>query len=264
MKVGFIGAGNMAGAIIRGMVGGGFRGSDIRIYDTDSAKMAALFEECGVTVCSSGEEAAGTVDAVVLAVKPQVFPAVLPALSPVLHQRRPLVISIAAGKSLEAMEALLGAGLAMARVMPNIAAKVGEAMSAFCCNALAGEEEKAIVRQIFEAVGEVMELEEKHFSVFSALAGCSPAFTLLYMDALAQAGVKYGLPKAAALKIASQAVLGTARLLQESGEHPRVLADQVCSPGGTTIEGVCALQRQGFEAAVQAAVDASLEKDRRL
>lgn len=96
MKIGFIGAGNMAGAIIRGMVGGGFRGSDILIYDTDSAKMVALFEECGVSICSSGAEVAGLADAVVLAVKPQVFPAVLPELSPVLHRRRPLVISIAA------------------------------------------------------------------------------------------------------------------------------------------------------------------------
>ena len=125
MKIGFIGAGNMAGAIIRGMVGGGFRGSDILIYDTDSAKMVALFEECGVSICSSGAEVAGLADAVVLAVKPQVFPAVLPELSPVLHRRRPLVISIAAGKTLEAIESLLGAGLAVVRVMPNIAAQVG-------------------------------------------------------------------------------------------------------------------------------------------
>ena len=102
------------------------------------------------------------------------------------------------------------------------------------------------------------------FPSFPPWPGAPPAFTLLYVDALAQAGVKYGLSKGVALKVASQAVLGTTRLLQESGEHPRALADQVCSPGGTTIEGVCALQREGFEAAVQAAVDASLEKDRRL
>ena len=264
MKIGFIGAGNMAGAIIRGMVSGGFRGSDILIFDTDSAKMVALFEECGVTICSSGAEAAELADAVVLAVKPQVFPKVLPELSPALHRRRPLVISIAAGKTLEAIESMLGSGLAVVRVMPNIAAKVGEAMSAYCGNSLVEEDDRSVVRLVFEAVGEVMELDEKLFSVFSAIAGCSPAFTLLYVDALAQAGVKYGLPQAAALKITSQAVLGTTRLLQESGDHPRVLADQVCSPGGTTIEGVCALQREGFEAAVLAAVDASLEKDQKL
>ena len=130
-------------------------------------------------------------------------------------------------------------------------------MSAFCGNSLTGEEEKSIVRLIFEAAGEVMELDEKLFSVFSALAGCSPAFTLLYVDALAQAGVKYGLSKGVALKVASQAVLGTTRLLQESGEHPRALADQVCSPGGTTIRGVAALERGGFRAAVLDAIDAA-------
>ena len=137
-------------------------------------------------------------------------------------------------------------------------------MSAFCGNGLVTEAHRGVVRQIFEAVGEVVELEEHLFPVFSAIAGCSPAFSLLYVEALAQTGVKYGLPKTLSLRIAAQAVLGTTRLVQETGEHPRILIDQVCSPGGTTIEGVCALQREGFEAAVQAAVDASLEKDRRL
>ena len=254
----------MAGAIIRGMAGGGFRGENIWVYDTDEDKLNALYEDCGITICPSGESVASGVDTLVLAVKPQVLPAVLPALSATLHRSRPLVISIAAGKTLASLEELLGEGLPLIRVMPNINAKVNESISAFCGNRLTEEGHKAVVRRIFEAVGEVIELEEKLFSAFSVIASCSPAYTLLYVDALAQAGVKYGLPKAAALKIASQAVLGTTRLLQESGDHPRVLADQVCSPGGTTIEGVCALQREGFEAAVLAAVDASLEKDQKL
>ncbi len=264
VKIGFIGAGNMAGAIIRGMVAGGFRGSDIVAYDTDSAKLIRLFEDCGICMTTSAAETAEQVDALVLAVKPQVLPSVLPALSPVLHRCGTLVISIAAGKSLAWLEEMLGAGLPVVRVMPNIAAKVGESMSAFCGNAQAAESHKGIVRQIFEAVGEVVELEERLFSAFSALAGCSPAFTLLYIDALAEAGVRYGLPKGTALKIASQAVLGTTRLLQETGEHPRALIDQVCSPAGTTIEGVCALQSGGFEAAVLAAAAASYEKDKAL
>lgn len=264
MKIGFIGAGNMAGAIIRGMVAGGFHGGDILVYDTDSTKMVTLFEDCGICICTSGAEVAAGADAVVFAVKPQVFPEVLPALSPTLHRHMPLVISIAAGKTLSYIEGMLGTGLPIVRVMPNIAAKVGEAMSAYCGNSQVKDAHGEIVRLIFEAVGEVIELKEDLFSAFSAIAGCSPAFTLLYVDALAQAGVKYGIPKAAALKIASQAVLGTTRLLQESGTHPRELADQVCSPGGTTIEGVCALQREGFEAAVLAAADACMEKDRKL
>ena len=253
----------MAGAIIRGMVAGGFRGRDILVYDTDSSKMVTLFEECGICICSSGEEVAAS-DAVVLAVKPQVFPEVLPRLAAALHRNAPLVISIAAGKTLAAIENLLGSGLPVVRIMPNINAKVGEAMSAFCGNALVGEEHRSVVRMIFEAVGEIIELDEKLFSAFSALAGCSPAFALLYIDALAVAGVRYGIPKTLSLKITAQSVLGTARLLQESGEHPRELMDQVCSPGGTTIEGVCALQREGFETAIQEAVTAALEKDKRL
>ena len=264
MKVGFIGAGNMAGAIIRGMVSGGFRGGDVLAYDVDSAKLMALFEDCGIRMCSSGREVAEEADAVVLAVKPQMFGEVLPPLAPALHGSRPLVISIAAGKTLHAIEELLGAGLPLVRVMPNLNAKVGEAMSAFCGNELVEEGHRNTVRMILESVGEAVELEEKQFSIFSVLSGCSPAYTLMYIDTLAEAGVRGGLPKPLALKIASQAVLGTARLLQETGEHPRALTDQVCSPAGTTIEGVCALQQNGFEAAVLAAAKASLERDQQL
>lgn len=264
MKIGFIGAGNMAGAIIRGMTAGGFRGSDIVAFDTDNEKLMSLFEDCGVCMASSAVEVAEQVDALVLAVKPQVFPAALPPLAPALHRYTPLVISIAAGKTIASIEELIGSGLPIVRVMPNIAAKVGESMSAFCGNDAVEETQKSVVRLIFEAVGEAVELEERLFSAYAAIAGCSPAFTLLYLDALAEAGVRYGIPKATALKIAAQAVLGTTRLLQESGEHPRSLVDQVCSPAGTTIEGVCALQDKGFEAAVLEAVRSSYEKDQRL
>lgn len=262
MKIGFIGAGNMAGAIIRGMVSGGFRGSDILAFDVDNAKLIQLFEDCGICMASSAEEAAEQVDALVFAVKPQMFPTVLPALAPVLHRSEPLIISIAAGKSMASIEELLGTGLPVVRVMPNIAAKVGESMAAFCANKQVEESHKGIVRLIFEAVGEIIELEERLFSAFSALASCSPAFTMLYIDAMAEAGVRYGIPKATALKIVSQSVLGTTRMVQETGEHPRVLIDQVCSPAGTTIEGLIALQDNGFESAVLEAIRASYEKDK--
>ena len=264
MKIGFIGAGNMAGAIIRGMVSGGFHGSDILAYDTDNAKLVQLFEDCGIRIASSGKEVAEQADALVFAVKPQMFPAVLPPLAPALHNGNTLVISIAAGKSIESIEELLGAGLPVIRVMPNIAAKVGESMAAFCANPFVDESQKGIARMIFESVGEVIELEERLFSIYASLASCSPAYTLLYIDALAEAGVRYGIPKATALKIVAQSVLGTTRMLQETGEHPRVLIDQVCSPAGTTIEGLCALQDNGFETAVLEAIRMSYEKDKRI
>ncbi len=264
MKIGFIGAGNMAGAIVRGLISGGVHGSDLLVYDVDTAKQVALFEECGICMCGSADEVIDGAEAVVLAVKPQVFPVLLPQLAPPLQAARPLVVSIAAGKTIASIEEMIGDGVAVVRVMPNINAKVSESMSAFCCNALVTTAQRELVTRIFDAVGETVELSETLFSAFSSLAGCSPAYTLLYMDALAEAGVKYGIPKAISLKIVAQAVLGTARLLQESGEHPRVLIDQVCSPGGTTIEGVAALQKYGFENAVLEAARASLEKDRML
>lgn len=198
-----------------------------------------------------------------LAVKPQVLPAVLPALSATLHRSRPLVISIAAGKTLASLEELLGEGLPLIRVMPNINAKVNESISAFCGNRLTEEGHKAVVRRIFEAVGEVIELEEKLFSAFSVIASCSPAYTLLYVDALAQAGVQFGIPKPLALKIASQAVLGTTRCSRRRGASP-ALPIRSGSPGGTTIAGVCSLQKDAFEAAVVAAAQASLDRDKQL
>ncbi len=264
MKIGFIGAGNMGSAILRGLVTGGFRGSDILVYDTDSAKLMQLFDDCGVCMASAAVTVIEQADAVVLAVKPQILSSLLPGLSPALHTHSPLVISIAAGKSLSFLEETMGDDLPIVRVMPNIAAKVGEGMAAFCGNGMVSDAHRSIVRLIFEAVGAVIELEERLFSAYSALASCSPAFTLLYIDALAQAGVRYGIAKPTALKIAAQSVLGTTRLLQETGEHPRALIDQVCSPAGTTIEGVCALQKDGFEKAVADAIRASYERDKQL
>ena len=264
MKIGFIGAGNMGGAILRGLVSGGFRGGDILVYDKDSSKLMQLFEDCGIVIASSAEEVAEQADTVVLAVKPQMLSSVLPPLAQTLGRRSPLVLSIAAGKPLEWIEELLGNGLPLVRVMPNISARVGEGMAAFCSNSNVTDSHKKTVRMIFEAVGQIIELDEHLFPAFTSIAGCSPAFTLMYIDALAEAGVRYGIPKAAALNIAAQSVLGTTRLWQETGEHPRALLDQVCSPGGTTIEGVCALQRNGFENAVLEAVRASFEKDNKL
>ncbi len=254
----------MASAIIRGLIGSGVRGNTIWAYDTDERKLLALETECGITVCPSPDSVVAGVDTLVLAVKPQVFPVLLPPLSASLHAHRPLIISIAAGRSLASVEALVGAGLPLVRVMPNINAKVGEAVSAFCGNAQVTDEMRATVRHIFESVGTVMELEERFFSAFSVLASCSPAYTLMYADALAEAGVVFGLPKDKALDIVTQSILGTVRLLQESEEHPRVLMDQICSPAGTTVEGVRALEERAFAAAVMAAASASYERDQAL
>ncbi len=264
MKIGFLGAGNMAGAIIRGMVASGIQPSSILCFDIDAQKTFALKNECGVTVCQTAEQLCETAGTVVLAIKPQVFSTALAPLRTVLMTQKPLVISIAAGKTLDSIATLLSADLPLVRVMPNIAAKVGEAVTAYCSNGHVTQSHVETVYTIFESVGTVLPLSEEQFGIFSVLGGCSPAYTLMYMDALATAGVQGGLPKDTALAIVTQSVIGTAKLLQESGEHPRRLADSVCSPGGTTVEGVAALIDGGMEAAVLKAAKASLEKDKKL
>jgi pyrroline-5-carboxylate reductase len=174
------------------------------------------------------------------------------------------VISVAAGRTLAFLEDGLGPDLPIARVMPNINAKVGASTSAFAVNSRCAESHKSIVQALFSTVGAIIELPEEQFSIFTAIAGSSPAFSYMYIDALARAAVRGGLSRDKALEIAASAVYGSAKMILESREHPFTLIDQVSSPGGTTIEGICALQEHGFESAVHKAVAATALKDKNL
>lgn len=264
MKYGFIGLGNMASAIIRGMVHSGrFPVGSILGFNRTAAKTDALAAEVGLVPMPDIPTLVRESDVVVLAVKPQMMPDVLPLVSPVVTAEK-LVITIAAGKPASYYEEVFGAGIPVVRVMPNISARVLEAASGICGGAYATEEHVAVAKNMFSTVGTVYEVSEHLFAAFSALGGASGAFIHLYIDALASAGVKHGLPRPMAQQLACQAVLGAAKLTMASDLHPIALADQVCSPGGTTIEGIHTLKRLGFESAVQQAVDAVIEKDRRL
>ena len=148
--------------------------------------------------------------------------------------------------------------------MPNINAAVGEAVSAFCGNKNATEKDLAFAENMCKSFGTAVSLPEKHFPLFGVIGGSSPAFAYMFIDSLARAAVKNGMPKNQALEICAQAVLGSAKMILESKEHPMELADKVCSPGGTTIEGVLSLRENGFEAAVARAVQAAVEKDKLL
>ena len=260
---GFIGLGNMASAIIRGMAKSGkFPEGSIVGFNRSRGKTDVLAAEVGLVPMDSAAAVARAADVLILAVKPQMMPDVLPLIAPVVSGDK-LVVSIAAGKPTSYYEQALG-DVPVVRVMPNISARVLEAASGICGGRFAAGEHIAAVREIFETVGTVYELTEQQFGVFSALGGASGAFIHLYIDALASAGVKHGLPRALAQEVACQAVLGAAKLTMESDLHPIALVDQVCSPGGTTIEGIHTLKRLGFESAVQQAVDAIIEKDGRL
>lgn len=263
--IGFIGSGNMASAIIRGLVSGGnFDGSDIAVFDICREKAEELSRELSLTLKKSEKEIVSECDTVVLAVKPDVFPSLLSEIGEELKENDPLIISIAAGKTTEFIASLLPYTPRLIRIMPNINAKVQQAISAFCGNDRATQEDKSFIKTFCGAFGRGIEIEEKKFSIYSAIGGCSPAFAFMFIDSLARAAVRNGMTKAEALETAAQAVLGSAKLILESDEHPWKLVDMVCSPGGTTIEGVCALQEKGFEVAVEKAVEASYNKDKRL
>lgn len=265
MTIGFIGGGNMAGAIIKGLLATSlYRPEEVFVTDITPERTKDCAKRLGVAVADTAEALIEHADTVVLAVKPGVFPSLLPSIAPCLQEKNPLVISIAAGKTLGFIEEALGFSPALVRVMPNINAKVGAAMSAFCANQQVTQEQKKLVARLFCAIGQVKELDEAFFPLFGVIAGSAPAFAYLFIDSLARAAVKNGMQKQVALEIAAQTVLGSAKLILEGGEHPWALIDQVCSPGGTTIEGIAALQDAGFEAGVRKSVDAALEKDRKL
>lgn len=257
MKYAFVGLGNMASAILRGMhASPAFSDAELYGYDRHPEKA----DDLPADYCPTLEELVSHADILILCVKPHSLDELLLRLRPLL---RPgcVVASVAAGKPIAWYEERLP-GVPFVRAMPNVNARVNAGVTAICGGSAATAEQVALVRDIFAAVGTTYELEEKHFSAFSAIAGAAPAYTYLYMDALASAGVRAGLPKAASLRIAADMVLGSALLLRESGEHPAALADRVCSPGGTTIEGLHRLRALGFEHAVYEAIAAVIDKDR--
>ncbi len=259
MTYAFIGLGNMASAIIRGMNAcSSFQDAVICGHDRHPEKAAGL----PLRFCASLEELVPSADILLLCVKPHSLEELLGRIKGLLKPDCVLA-SVAAGKPIAWYEERLP-GVPFVRAMPNINARVNAGTSAICGGSRASREQVAQVQAVFDAVGSTYELEEKHFSAFSAIAGAAPAYTYQYMDALAPAGVRAGMPKATALSVAADMVLGSAKMLKESGEHPAALADRVCSPGGTTIEGLHTLRFRGFESAVYEAIAAVIEKDKSL
>lgn len=263
--IGFIGTGNMASAIIKGIVGSKLLpANEISVFDINSDKANALADEYSLCALPSAKEVALKCDVVVLSVKPNVFPSLLSEIDSELKENDPLIISIAAGKTLDFISAQLSYDAKIIRVMPNINAKVEAAISAYCGNENVSEADLNFADSFCSSFGKAIKLPETHFPIFGVIGGCSPAFAYIFIDAMARAAVQNGLPKDQALEICAQAVLGSAKMIIESGEHPWSLTDKVCSPGGTTIEGVLSLQKDGFETAVANAVNAAFEKDKRL
>lgn len=265
MSIGFIGCGNMASAIINGIIKSNtVKAEDINIFDVFYPAIEKLTSQYNVNICEDENAIVEKNDVVVLAVKPNILSAVLNKINNTLNEKDTLIISIAAGKTTEFIRNNLSHDNRIIRVMPNINAKVNEAICAYTANEFATKKDKELTEMIFSGVGQVIYLDENYFPLFGVIGGCGPAFAYMFIDALARAGVKNGMKKDTALMIAAQTVLGSAKMILESNTHPWELIDQVCSPGGTTIEAVTSLQADGLESAVHNAVDKAVEKDSKL
>ena len=263
MVLAVIGVGNMGQALVKGILRDGLlRPSALRLCDADEGKLRVFADEVGGAAFVDTKEAVAGADMVLLAVKPQVMDDVVSSLKEALSETC-IVISIAAAVSLKRLAGLLPAGQPVARVFPNTPALVGAGVNAICSVGVAKEDEAFIVK-LFSSCGIVIPCTEKQLDAIGSVSGTGPAWMMLVVEALADAAVKLGLPRDMALQVASATVYGSGKLALESGFHPAVLKDMVCSPGGTTIEGVIALEKCGLRAAMISAVEASDEKTRLL
>lgn len=261
VNIGFIGAGNLATALVCGSSKTDFFGNhNFFAYDVYAPSLENICTY-GVSAVNGAKELIEKCDAVVLAVKPKDFPALLKTNAAEFMSKNPFIISVAAGTDISYIESLLGFEARIARIMPNINASVGGSATAVCCNSRVEEAQREMLLDFCRSFGGAFEMSEEMFPVFGVIGGCSPAFSYMYIDQLARAAVKLGMNKKTALEIAAQAVKGSAQQILESDIHPYELADRVCSPGGTTIQGVTKLQELGFENAINAAVEAAHNKD---
>ena len=263
MKLGFLGCGKMATALVGGVVEAGvFPAESIRVYDCVPAAAEALAQKTGVTVISSAEALADAVDALVLCVKPADALEAVRGMNGKLGGK--LVISIVAGLSIARLEEAAGLSTHVVRVMPNTPALIGRGAAAFAIGSAANEEDAALVSKIFSAVGCAVKVKESLLDAVTGLSGSGPAYVYLVIEALADGGVLMGLPRDLALKLAAQTVAGSAAMVLQTGQHPAALKDQVTSPGGTTFAGVEQLEEAGVRAALMGAVRAATERSREL
>lgn len=262
-KIAFIGGGNMAEAIMRGLmredVGVGICVAEISLKRRD--ELTALFPN--VRVIEDASEAAAWGEVVVLAVKPQHSGAVLDHLERTITPQK-LVISIMAGITTAKIEENLVSGCRVVRTMPNTPALIGAGATAVCGGRKASDSDLDLARQIFSLAGSAVCVEEKQMDAVTGLSGSGPAYVFTFIEALADAGVKNGLARDVAARLAAQTVLGAARMVVETGEHPTILKERVTSPGGTTIAGLHALEQGSFRGVVMNAVDAATFRSREL
>jgi pyrroline-5-carboxylate reductase len=259
-RVGFIGAGKMAAALARGFLSAGLV-QPRQVLASDPAEAAAqhFAEITSARIVPDNRTVASESDVLILAIKPQQFVAVAQELRAVMTAEH-LVVSILAGVPLATLANRLGDKPRVIRVMPNAPCLIGQGASAYCLGPRATAADDALVGRLLSAVGIAFQLEEKLLDAVTGLSGSGPAFVSVMIEALSDGGVQMGLPRDVATALAAQTVAGTGRMVLETAQHPAAIKDQVASPGGTTIQGLQALEEHGVRAALIAAVQAATER----
>lgn len=259
MKYGFLGCGNMGGSIAKAL---SKVTRDIMVTDR-SGKAKELADELGIQY-GSAEEIVSSCQRIFLAVKPQMMAGVLEPLQEQLQKRKPLLITMAAGLTVNRIEELAGGRLPVIRIMPNTPVTVGKGMTQYCRNGLVSDEELYSFREDMRFSGRLDELDEHLIDAASALSGCGPAYMYLFIEALADGAVACGIPRAKAMEYAAATMVGAGEMVLSTGMHPGALKDAVCSPGGSTIAGVRSLEQHGFRGAAMDCVAAAFDRNKEL
>ncbi|SET58676.1 pyrroline-5-carboxylate reductase [Natronincola peptidivorans] len=260
MKLGFIGCGNMAQAMMGGIIAGNLIPAD-EIIASDGYKpsLEKTKENLGIHITMDNKEVAVNSELIVLSIKPQFYDVVIKEIAPIIKEDT-IIITIAPGKTLEDLENQFGKKVKIVRTMPNTPAMVGEGMTAMCANDLVAEKEMKEVKGILEGFGRVEMVPEYVMDAVVAVSGSSPAYVFMFIEALADGAVLQGMDRAQARIFAAQSVLGSAKMVLETKLHPAELKDMVCSPAGTTIEAVKTLEDRGFRSAVIQAMDSCAKR----
>lgn len=260
-QLGFIGCGNMGRAMMSGALEKGWTTAErVVIHTHRKETMDTLAAQYGVAVADSNRALAENADIIVLAVKPNIYADVLADIREVLTEGQ-IILAIAPAYSIASIAALVqNEGVRVARAMPNTPAQIGEGMAGLAFSDNMTEAERALVQSFFESFGKVAVVREDAMHAVGSVSGSSPAFVYMVIEGMAEGAIKLGIPAKDAYTFAAQSVLGAAALVLETGEHPAVLRDAVCSAGGTTIAGVAALEASGFKGAIMEAMDRSSEK----
>ena len=264
MKIGFIGLGNMGGSLARLVAQDERFRSELLLANRSRDKAEKIAAEVGGQPVSN-KEVFAQAEVIFLGVKPAQFEDLLADYQEVLEERDSLLlVSMAAGLTLEILEKLTPSHHRWIRIMPNTPVAVGEGVITYALSQQAKQADEDMLRELLSSTGLLVKLEEKQLDAATALAGCGPAFVYLFIEALADAGVRAGLSRDIALQLANQTLLGAAKLSQISGQHPAQLKDQVCSPAGSTIAGVASLEENAFRGTVMAAVQAAYKRTQEL